>query len=92
MRDLVQAAFVESCRTFEPRLRVALDQRIADVRKQVEELQLLQGQLNELHDHLEGECSCDHPAGECSGCSLLGEEGANTVGCSCTFAVRTGDQ
>src|SRR5207237_6881941 len=76
VRELVRAAFEEPCRAFEPRLREALGRRIEDVRRQVEELRLLQDQLTELQSHLAGDCDCDHPAGECSGCSLLGEEDA----------------
>jgi DNA-binding transcriptional MerR regulator len=88
VRDLVRAAFEEPCRAFEPRLRSALDDRIEDVRRQIAELQLLQAQLGELQGHLAGACGCDHPAGECSGCSLLGEDVAGDPRCTCGAAPR----
>lgn len=83
VRDLVRAAFEEPCRAFEPRLRGAIDQRVEDVRRQIAELELLQAQLSELQSHLAADCSCDHPAGECSGCSLLGEESDEQPRCTC---------
>jgi MerR family copper efflux transcriptional regulator len=83
VRELVRAAFEESCRSFEPRLKQAIDGRVVDVRRQIEELTLLQAQLTELQSHLAGDCACDHPAGECSGCSLLGEAADGTSGCTC---------
>ncbi len=89
VRDLVRAAFEEPCRAFEPRLKVALEQRIDDVRHQIAELQLLQEQLQNLDAHLAGDCACDHPAGECSGCSLLGEAEGGAGSCSCGAAQRT---
>ncbi len=84
VRELVRAAFEEPCRAFEPRLKEALEQRIEDVRRQVAELHLLQSQLQNLDAHLAGDCACDHPAGECSGCSLLGETEGGSGACSCT--------
>lgn len=90
VRELVRAAFEEPCRAFEPRLKLALEQRIEDVRHQIAELQLLQDQLQNLDAHLAGDCACDHPAGECSGCSLLGEmEDGATGACSCGAVQRT---
>ncbi len=88
VRELVRAAFEEPCRAFEPRLKVALAQRIEDVRHQIAELQLLQEQLQNLDAHLSGDCACDHPAGECSGCSLLGEAEGGAGSCSCGAAQR----
>src|SRR5579871_1680758 len=79
VRELVRAAFEEPCRTFEPQLTSALDERIAGVMRQIDELGALLQQLSELRGHLDGDCQCDHPAGECSGCNLLGAAG----GCSC---------
>jgi MerR family copper efflux transcriptional regulator len=83
VRELVRAAFEEPCRAFEPRLKLALEQRIEDVRRQIAELELLQSQLQNLDAHLAGDCACDHPAGECSGCSLLGEAEGGGRACSC---------
>jgi DNA-binding transcriptional MerR regulator len=92
VRDLVRAAFEEPCRAFEPRLRSALDERIEDVRRQVAELHLLQAQLSELQGHLAGDCACDHPAGECSGCSLLGEDVASETRCTCAVGQAPVEQ
>jgi len=89
VRELVRAAFEEPCRAFEPRLKLALGQRIADVRHQIAELQLLQDQLQNLDAHLAGDCACDHPAGECSGCSLLGEAAGEAGACACGRPRRT---
>ncbi len=89
VRELVQAAFEESCRSFEPRLKQALDRRVLDVRQQIEELSLLQTQMTELQSHLAGQCACDHPAGECSGCSLLGEVVDGSAGCTCAAQPAT---
>ncbi|HZQ37347.1 MAG TPA: MerR family transcriptional regulator [Dehalococcoidia bacterium] len=86
VRDLVRAAFEEPCRAFEPRLKEALERRIEDVRHQIAELHLLQEQLQNLDAHLAGDCACDHPAGECSGCSLLGEAEGGAGTCSCGAA------
>lgn len=88
VRELVLAAFEQPCRTFEPRLKLALERRIEDVRHQIAELQLLQDQLRNLDAHLAGDCACDHPAGECSGCSLLGEAEGGAGTCSCGAAQR----
>src|SRR5579883_508225 len=79
VRDLVRAAFEEPCRDFEPRLKQALQERIADVHRQLAELQELETQLTELQGHLTGACTCTHPAGECSGCILIG---AGSEGCA----------
>ncbi len=84
VRELVRAAFEEACRSFEPRLKLALDRRVLDVQRQIEELTLLQAQMTELQSHLAGHCACDHPAGECSGCSLLGEAAGGSPGCTCS--------
>jgi MerR family transcriptional regulator, copper efflux regulator len=89
VRELVRAAFEEPCRAFEPRLKLAVAQRIEDVGHQIAELQLLQDQLQNLDAHLAGNCACDHPAGECSGCSLLGEVEGGAGTCSCGAAERT---
>lgn len=93
VRDLVRAAFEVPCRAFEPRLKQALADRLDDVSRQLTELQMLQAQLSELQEHLAGDCGCDHPAGECSGCSLLGETEQAVRGCSCgdphTVAITT---
>lgn len=86
VRELVRAAFEEPCSAFEPRLKQALAQRISDVCLQIAELQLLHDQLTGLHGHLEGACACEHPAGDCCGCSLLGEAEAGETGCSCLAA------
>jgi DNA-binding transcriptional MerR regulator len=83
VRELVRAAFEEPCRTFEPRLRTALGERVADIRRQIAELEVLQAQLEELTQHLASDCRCDHPAGECSGCSFLGEETGEPPRCTC---------
>lgn len=83
VREIVRAAFEAPCRAFEPQLKQALTDRLADVRRQLAELGTLEAQLAELQDHLAGDCACDHPAGECSGCSLLGEEERHQRGCSC---------
>jgi DNA-binding transcriptional MerR regulator len=88
VRDLVRAAFEEPCRAFEPRLRSALAERIDDVQRQIAELQLLRAQLGELQEHLAGACGCDHPAGECSGCSLLGESTTDEPRCTCGASNR----
>lgn len=88
VRDLVRTAFEEPCRAFEPRLRAVLDQRLDDVQRQIAELQLLQAQLGELQTHLAGDCGCDHPAGECSGCSLLGEGALTESRCTCGAISR----
>ncbi len=87
VRDLVRAAFEEPCRAFEPRLRAALDLRVDDVRRQIAELELLKAQLTELQSHLAGDCACDHPAGECSGCSVLDEVGVSAPRCTCGHTV-----
>ncbi|HLZ71526.1 MAG TPA: MerR family transcriptional regulator [Dehalococcoidia bacterium] len=86
VRELVRAAFEEPCRAFEPRLKEALGLRIDDVGRQIAELTLLQSQLQNLDAHLAGDCACDHPAGECSGCSLLGEAEGGAGACSCGAA------
>ena len=88
VRDLVRAAFDEPCSAFEPRLKHALDRRVGDVRRQIAELELLQAQLSGLQSHLAGDCRCDHPAGECSGCSLLGEDAEAVPGCVCMAPIN----
>src|SRR5436309_1712670 len=45
VRELVRAAFEEPCRDFEPRLKEALSARLADVSRQIAELEELRGQL-----------------------------------------------
>jgi len=86
VRELVRAAFEEPCSAFEPRLKQALAERITDVRRQIAELELLHDQLTGLQGHLAGACACEHPAGECSGCCLLGEAAEGAAGCVCGAA------
>jgi MerR family Zn(II)-responsive transcriptional regulator of zntA len=83
VRELVRSAFEVRCHDFEPQLKEALDRRLEDVQRQIVELQLLNEQLQSLRGHLNIDCSCDHPAGECSGCNLLGEDGETAGRCSC---------
>lgn len=89
VRELVHAAFEVRCQDFEPRLTDALDRRLEEVQKQIVELQLLLEQLQSLRGHLSVECSCDHPAGDCSGCNLFGEDGEAAGRCSCGAGMGT---
>lgn len=76
IRELVDLAFRESCGSFEERLKVLIEQRLADVDRTIDELLSLRTELAGLRDLLAEGDRCDRTcnADDCEHCRFIDDE------------------
>jgi DNA-binding transcriptional MerR regulator len=78
VRALVHQAFASECSEFAEQLLGLIAGQRAEIRRRIEELAALEGEVDELERHVQG-CECDLESGQhvadCSFCSLIDEEG-----------------